>query len=70
MAQYEVIVGNIGTVYSGDKLGLAIKCYSDYRKLSKRDIGRASNESVVMFKDGEILHEHEGKGEDNGKKVE
>jgi hypothetical protein len=57
---YEVIVGNVGTVYRGDKLGLAIKAFTEYVKKSKSDVGRASGESVVLMVDGEPMREHYG----------
>lgn len=54
---YEVIVGNIGTMpYTSKKL--AMECYTTYVNLSKSDHGRASGESVTLLKNGEIIEEH------------
>ena len=57
---YEVVVGNIGTVYSGRNGFEANKTFGAYVSQSKSNYGRASGESVVLFKDGEITREHEG----------
>lgn len=58
--KFEVVVGNIGTVYSGNNFMVASCKYSAYVKESKSGVGRAGNESVVMFHNGEIRYEHEG----------
>jgi hypothetical protein len=50
---YEVVVGNIGTVYSGNSLREASQCYSEYVKQSKMSSGHASGEDVTMFCAGE-----------------
>jgi len=55
---FEVIAGNVGTVYSGNNYMQAIRKYQAYVKLSKADTGRVSGESVVLFNDGEPIHEH------------
>jgi hypothetical protein len=60
MSQYEVIVGNIGTVYQGSNLKQANERYKEYVKQSKRGLGRAGGESVTMMKGGEIHKEHQG----------
>ena len=59
-AQYSVIVGNIGTVYDGESFMDAKQAYSEYRKQSRANYGRASGESVTMFENGEIKFEHAG----------
>ena len=56
---FEVIVGNIGTVYSGNNYMQAVSKYSAYVKLALSITGRASGESVVLMKHGDILREHE-----------
>lgn len=58
--KYEVIVGNIGTVYSGNNFMQASAKYATYVKQSKSGVGRAGGESVTLMHDGEIRKEHEG----------
>ena len=57
---YEVVVGNIGTVYSGGSKTQAAVKYASYVKQSKKGVGRAGGEDVAMFKDGDIVREHGG----------
>lgn len=59
MAQYEVIVGNVGTIYSGTDKELTEKRFDDYMRISQAGIGRAGNEPVTLMKDGEIYIEYE-----------
>ena len=56
---YEVIVGNIGTVYRGENEELAENYYLDYIELAGSGVGRASGEPVTFFVDGEIKKETE-----------
>jgi len=60
MKHYQVIVGNIGTVYDGASFIEARDAYSVYRRLSRANCGRASGESVTMLCDNEIKWEHIG----------
>lgn len=62
--RYEVIVGNIGTVYDGASMSAASETYRDYVMMSKSERGRAGGESVTMLKDGDIVREHAGSSED------
>lgn len=62
--RYEVIVGNIGTVYDGASMSAASETYRDYVMMSKSERGRAGGESVTMLKDGDIAREHAGSSED------
>ena len=57
---YEVIVANIGRVYDGKNAFDATVCYNTYVGKSKRQEGRAADESVTLLKDGEIIKEHFG----------
>ena len=59
MSTYEVIVGNIGTTYSGPSAMVADAEFKYYKAASINGEGRASGESVVMMKNGEIVLEHE-----------
>lgn len=58
MAKWQVIVGNVGTVYDGDNGFEANKLYNHYVSLSKRNYGRAGQEAVHLFKDDELYREH------------
>lgn len=62
--QYQVVVGNIGTVYDGPNVIEARMAYSSYVKQSTENYGRAAGESVTMFLNGEVRREHDGAGED------
>jgi tetratricopeptide (TPR) repeat protein len=57
---YVVVVGNIGTVYSGPSQSEAMKHYSEYVRQSKTGGGRAGGEDVTLFKNDQIVKEHEG----------
>lgn len=57
--QYELIVGNIGTVYSGTNGFEAFKRFQTYVGQSKSGVGRAGGESVVLMVDGEIQKEYQ-----------
>lgn len=57
---YEVIVGNIGKVHEGVNLASARRVYKTYVAQSKRGSGRAGGENVTLWKDGDIIQEHEG----------
>lgn len=62
--RYEVVVGNIGTVYTGTSLIGATQKFNMYRKDSIERYGRASDVPVTLFKNGEVLQEHLGHGRD------
>ena len=62
---YEVVVGNVGTVYSGGSLKKALAKFRAYVEESKAGrpngaAGRASGEDVTLFRDGDIFKEHVG----------
>lgn len=62
---YEVVVGNVGTVYSGRSLKKALAKFRAYVEESKAgapdgSAGRASGEDVTLFRDGDIFEEHVG----------
>lgn len=56
---WEVIVGNIGTVYSGPDEDEARRRFRDYCHDAKADIGRAAGEQVTLMQDGEIVTEQD-----------
>ena len=60
---FEVIVGNIGTVYSGNNFVKASSIFSTYKRRSKDGEGRAAGEDVTMFHNGEPRLEYVGQGE-------
>lgn len=57
---YQVVVGNIGTVYDGNDLKDATEHYNAYIFQSKKNIGRVAGEDVTLFKDLEIHKEYIG----------
>lgn len=58
MKTFQVIVGNIGTVYQGDDEFEAGRIYNEYVEQSNSPFGRASNEAVCIMMDGDIIQEH------------
>ena len=57
---YEVIVGNIGTVYSGPNGFEAHTKFQVYAGQSKTGYGRASGEDVTIMRNGEPIKEYFG----------
>ena len=51
MPYFEVIVGNLGIAYHGHSENTAIKVYDEYVRMVQLGSGRASGESVYMFKE-------------------
>jgi hypothetical protein len=60
MAHWQVVVGNVGTVYEGTEAAQASGAFWDYRDLSVRGVGRAAGESVTMIRDGSVFWHEEG----------
>lgn len=56
---YEVIVGNIGTVYSGPSKSAAERDFEGYVRQSREGYGRAANEPVTLMCAGEPVKEYE-----------
>lgn len=56
---YEVIVGNIGRVHTGNNRREANKIYREYVKDSAQSTGRASGEQVTLFEDGEPVRAYD-----------
>ena len=54
MDKHEIIVGNIGTVYSGNDESQATAKWNSYVLASREPQGRASGETVTWLEDGEI----------------
>lgn len=58
---YQVIVGNVGTVYSGPDKTVAEAAYAYYREMSCSSKGaRCYLEDVTLMVDGEPTLEHFG----------
>ena len=53
--KYSVIVGNVGTVYDGENGFKAIQEYNAYVTISRAGSGRAGNEHVTLFKNGDVF---------------
>ena len=61
MSFYEVIVGNVGSVYHGKSRTTALATYESYVEISKEHVGaRCYGEDVTLLVDGEIEREHTG----------
>lgn len=60
MSRWEVMVWNIGTVYSGSVEDEAREEYRDYVEASKTGVGVAAfGERVALFHDGQIAETYE-----------
>lgn len=59
MANFEIVVSNIGTVYTGNDFNCATFEFQEWIAASKSGMGRVAGESVTLFSDGEILQEYE-----------
>jgi len=57
---YVVVVGNIGTVYSGTSQSEAIRKYGEYVAQSKSGRGRAGGEDVTLFKNDQPVTNYYG----------
>jgi hypothetical protein len=61
MPNYEVIVGNVGSVYHGKNRRKALKIHRFYVVSSQEHTGsRCYGEDVILLTDGEIETEHTG----------
>ncbi len=61
MPVYEVIVGNVGSVYQGRSRTKALATYESYVEISKQHFGvRCYGEDVTLLVNGEIEQEHTG----------
>ncbi len=61
MKNYQVIVGNIGTVYDDTDLKAAQAVFDEYVEQSRNNYGRASGEDVTMLCDDEEYAIHVGR---------
>lgn len=60
--RYDVVVGNIGTVYTGTELSVALEEFHRYKALSCITTGRVSGEPVVVMEDGEPMTDYDHQG--------
>ena len=58
--KYQVVVGNIGTIYDGNNYVTAMSNYSKYVDASKNNYGRAAGENVILMRDNEPMVEYFG----------
>lgn len=66
MARYQVIVGNVGSVYLGEDKMSALEVFRDYCQIAKRYEGRCAGESVAIFCDEEPMFEQAARDSDEG----
>ena len=55
---HEIVVGNIGCVYSGKNVKEAVVTFQTYTEYSKSGYGRAAGEAVTWLLNGEIYKEY------------
>ena len=60
MDKFQVIVGNVGTVYSGNNYMVAMSEFSAYVKISKSNSSRCAGEPVTLMHNGEPKREYAG----------
>jgi len=53
---YEVIVGNIGSVYCGNRAKEAVTHFEEYKRQSIAGFGRAGGESIVILVDSQDIY--------------
>ena len=59
--QYEVVVGNIGTIEC-ETWTCALATYREYVSQSESEYGMAGGEGVAIFVDGEIDYDYDHSG--------
>ena len=61
MEAYQVVVGNVGTVWTGPRKDEAVRVYDEYVRLSKSaEGGRVAGEPVTLLAHGRTEREHPG----------
>jgi hypothetical protein len=63
---WQVIVGNIGTVYDGDHRPTAMATYAAYRSASRTGRGRGAHEEVTLMRDDEVYRNTPGAQDEDG----
>jgi hypothetical protein len=64
--RYEVIVGNVGSVYNGDSEASARAVYNSYVRAADGDVGRAAGKDVTLLGDHKIIESHPSRLHDDG----
>jgi hypothetical protein len=64
MDTFQVVVGNLGTVYSGDNREEAVERYFAYCDQADLPWGRASGEPVTLLSYGDVEWEKAGKSDE------
>lgn len=59
--RFEIIVGNVGTVYTGNNRVEAENEYRECCAMVDQPYGRASGEDVTFMMDGDIHEEYQSK---------
>ena len=57
---WEVLAGNVGSVYHGTDEDEARRKYAEYVERSTAGVGRVAHEAITLFCNDEIVLEHEG----------
>lgn len=65
MSQYQVIIGNIGTVYQGVNGIAARNQFNAYVAVSQAPHGRGAGEPVTLMQDDDIIDEYPGTNSDD-----
>lgn len=55
--RFEVIVDNVGVVYSGSDEQKAERIFAEYKRLSHENIGRVGGEVVVLSRNGSVSND-------------
>ena len=58
--KFQVIVGNLGTVYDGNDRAEAMRDYNESVKIFKQSASRVTGEPVTLMVNGEPEEEYEG----------
>lgn len=59
--EWALVIGNIGTIEFHTNGFEAVRAYNDYVTMSKAAVGRASGETVTLFKNGDVHREYIGR---------
>jgi len=59
--EYQVIVGNVGTIYRGPSWKLAVRDFQIYAQMSQNlRTAQCYGEDVVLLQDSQVVREHCG----------
>jgi hypothetical protein len=57
---FELVVDNVGIVYTGGVLKEALKEYGTWVRISKAGYGQVAGETVTLLMDGKLFMRHQG----------